>query len=144
MELSLLCGQQIYLCLYDPEYDRMIQFMSHEEFSLEVVYNRLQLLKNMKTKLSLRSFTNEDFYKVLSSQKIKCNHSDDDDEESDDVAVVQEEDGPPLQPIPPIKIDMAKDKATLQQLTTIGIPKLAAKAKKAIPILAATSQPQLA
>ena len=35
VELSLLCDQKIYLIVYDPEYDRMIQFMSDPEFDIE-------------------------------------------------------------------------------------------------------------
>lgn len=28
VELSLLCSQQIYIAIFDPEYDRMIQYIS--------------------------------------------------------------------------------------------------------------------
>lgn len=42
VELSLLCEQQIYLVIYDPEQDRMIQFMSEPDFDIEKVYQKLQ------------------------------------------------------------------------------------------------------
>ena len=58
VELSLLCDQKIFLVVYDEEYNRMIQFMSDETFGLEQVQQKLQNLKKMKTKLSLRTFTN--------------------------------------------------------------------------------------
>jgi len=38
----LLCEQQIYLVVYDPEQDRMIQFMSEPGFDIEKVYQKLQ------------------------------------------------------------------------------------------------------
>ena len=43
----------------------MIQFMSDPEFDIEQVYTRIQNLKKMKTKLSLRTYTNVNFYKDI-------------------------------------------------------------------------------
>lgn len=54
------------MVVYDPEYERLIQFMSDPKFNLESVYNKILNLKELKTKLSLRTFTNEDFYANLS------------------------------------------------------------------------------
>ncbi len=39
----------------------MIQFLSDPVFDIEKVYEKIQSLKNLKTKLSLRTYTNEDF-----------------------------------------------------------------------------------
>ena len=70
VELSMLCDQKIYLVLYDPEYERLIQYVSHADFDMQTIYDKIQNLKNLKTKLSLRTFTNEDFYKSTGDIKL--------------------------------------------------------------------------
>ena len=85
VELSMLCEQKIYMVVYDPEYDRMIQFMSDKDFGLQEVYDRIQNLKDLKTKLSLRTYTNDDFYKNFEVKVSKCEtnaHQDSSDTES--------------------------------------------------------------
>lgn len=39
--------------------------MSDPEFDIEQVYTKIQNLKKMKTKLSLRTYSNENFYKDI-------------------------------------------------------------------------------
>jgi len=56
----MLCEQKIYLVVYDPEYERVIQFMSHKDFTIDKVQSVLKNLQGLKTKLSLRTYTNED------------------------------------------------------------------------------------
>ena len=53
--------------------------MSNKDFNLETVYHKIQGLKDLKTKLSLRTFTNEDFYKNLNQNDINNSSKSDDD-----------------------------------------------------------------
>ena len=41
VELSMLCDQRIYLVLYDPEYERLIQYVSHDDFDLQTIYHKI-------------------------------------------------------------------------------------------------------
>ena len=63
--------------------------MSHDDFDIEKVYEKIQSLKNLKTKLSLRSYTNEDFYKskaqIPQPENENPNDSDLDDLANNDV-----------------------------------------------------------
>lgn len=68
MELSVMCNQQIYLVIYDKDYQRMVQFMSDEDFDVDEVKTTLSNLSKMKKKLSLRTFTNADFQDNLISR----------------------------------------------------------------------------
>ena len=61
MELGKLCEQQIYLVIYDPEYERIIQFQSDHSFHIDRVSAKVKELSKLKTKLSLRTYTNDDF-----------------------------------------------------------------------------------
>ena len=45
--------------------------MSHDDFDIETIYNKIQGLKNKKAKLSLRTFTNDNFYQIKDCSNAK-------------------------------------------------------------------------
>ena len=124
VELSLLCDQKIYLVVYDNEYDRMIQFKSDENFDVDIVANKLGGLMKKNTKLSLRTYTNQDFYKdldrttTLASEVEQVDYADaeadaDVDAEEDDdesASIVEEEEQEAVSnQIAPKKLKISKD-----------------------------------
>lgn len=67
VELALLCDQQIYMAVFDQEYNRMIEFLSDDGFTLEQVKAKRDVLKlNKNSKLSLRTFNSNHFLSNLS------------------------------------------------------------------------------
>ena len=61
MEISLLCGQDLFLTLYDPEKKKLISYQSSNYFDLERV-RKLNFAKHEKN--SHEKYTNEDYDQV--------------------------------------------------------------------------------
>jgi hypothetical protein len=45
VQLSIMCDLEIYIAVYDKEYDRLVQFSSKPEFNLKKVHENMQRLK---------------------------------------------------------------------------------------------------
>lgn len=62
IELSRLCDQKIFMVLYDPDKDRVIQYSSDTTFQFKGAYDVVKRIKSVEG-ANFESYTNDDYNK---------------------------------------------------------------------------------
>lgn len=61
IELSQLCGQKIFIVVYDEQRKRLVQFSSNDDFEIKSAYNALNLIRQKEFCHNYEKFTNKDY-----------------------------------------------------------------------------------
>lgn len=61
IELSQLCGQKIFIVVYDEQRKRLVQFSSNDDFEIKSAYNALNLIRQKDYCHNYEKFTNKDY-----------------------------------------------------------------------------------
>ena len=61
IELSQLCGWNIFICMKEQSKDRVIQFQTSQEFDVQAVYNAIRSGRKDANAHMYERFTNEDY-----------------------------------------------------------------------------------
>ena len=60
-QLSQLCGQKIFIVVYDEQRKRLVQFSSNDDFEIKSAYNALNLIRQKDYCHNYEKFTNKDY-----------------------------------------------------------------------------------
>ena len=78
IELSAMCGLKMYVMMYDQQKDKIIEYMSSSEFSIQKASEILESSKKVKSKKKFHHlvFTNKDYYSFVTNQQKSLNKED--------------------------------------------------------------------
>lgn len=69
IELSSMCGLQMYLLIYDKEKDKIIEYQSDDQFNLNKAISIIENSLKVKSKRKFHhlSYTNKDYYSFVTN-----------------------------------------------------------------------------
>ena len=78
IELSAMCGLKMYVMMYDQQKDKIIEYMSSSQFSIQKASEILESSKKVKSKKKFHHlvFTNKDYYSFVTNQQKSLNKED--------------------------------------------------------------------
>lgn len=67
IELSSLCGQKIFIVIYDEEKGRVVQFQTEDSFGIGATYKAIKIARGPDNSNNFEKFNNTDYHRLSST-----------------------------------------------------------------------------